>query len=177
MPSNFLLCRLIRLILPDARIIHCRRDPVDTCLSCYTKLFSGEQDFTYDQTELGRFHRAYQALMAHWRVTLPASHFLEVDYEAVVDDIEGQARRMLDFLGLPWDELVSEIPRDRAPGAHRERQPGPPADLPDLDRPLAEARGPAQAAARGAERLPECAVKGSSRKPPYGPKSSRNRSI
>ena len=50
MPSNFLLCGLIRLILPDARIIHCRRDPVDTCLSCYTKLFAGEQAFTYDQT-------------------------------------------------------------------------------------------------------------------------------
>ena len=67
MPSNFLLAGMIRLVLPDARIIHCRRDPVDTCLSCYTKLFAGEQAFTYDQTELGRFHRAYQTLMAHWR--------------------------------------------------------------------------------------------------------------
>jgi tetratricopeptide (TPR) repeat protein len=104
MPSNFQLCGMIRLILPDARIIHCRRDPVDTCLSCYTKLFAGEQAFTYDQTELGRFHRAYQKLMAHWRATLPASHFLEVDYEAVVEDIETQVRRMLDFLSLPWDE-------------------------------------------------------------------------
>ena len=106
MPSNFLLAGFIRLILPDARIIHCRRDPVDTCLSCYTKLFAGEQAFAYDQTELGRFHRAYQGLMAHWRATLPASHFLEVDYEAMVDDLEAQARRMLDFLGLPWDERV-----------------------------------------------------------------------
>ena len=101
MPSNFQLCGMIRLILPDARIIHCRRDPVDTCLSCYTKLFAGEQAFT---TELGRFHRAYQKLMAHWRATLPASHFLEVDYEAVVEGIETQTRRMLAFLSLPWDE-------------------------------------------------------------------------
>jgi tetratricopeptide (TPR) repeat protein len=106
MPSNFLYAGFIRRILPDARIIHCRRDPVDTCLSCYTKLFAGEQPFSYDQTELGRFHRAYQALMAHWRATLPSSHFLEVDYEAVVDDVEAEARRMLDFLGLPWDEKV-----------------------------------------------------------------------
>ncbi len=52
MPSNFLYCGLVRLILPDARIVHCRRDPVDTCLSCYTKLFAGEQSFTYDQAEL-----------------------------------------------------------------------------------------------------------------------------
>lgn len=104
MPSNFQLCGMVRLILPDAHIIHCRRDPVDTCLSCYTKLFADEQNPTYDQTELGRFHRAYQKLMAHWRATLPASHFLEVDYEAVVEDIETQTRRMLDFLSLPWDE-------------------------------------------------------------------------
>ena len=115
MPSNFLLCGLIRLVLPDARIIHSRRDRVDTCLSCYTKLFSGEQAFTYDQTELGRFHRSYQALMAHWRITLPASHVLEVDYEEVVDDTERQARRMLDFLGLPWDERVLKFHETERP--------------------------------------------------------------
>jgi tetratricopeptide (TPR) repeat protein len=106
MPSNFLLAGLIRLILPDARIIHCRRDPADTCLSCYTKLFAGEQAFSYDPTELGRFCRTYQGLMAHWRATLPASYFLEVDYEAVVEDVEREARRVLDFLGLPWNEKV-----------------------------------------------------------------------
>jgi tetratricopeptide (TPR) repeat protein len=115
MPSNFLLCGLIRLILPDAKIIHSRRDPVDTCLSCYTKLFAGEQPFTYDQTELGRFHRSYQALTAHWRNVLPDSHFLEVDYESVVDDTEGQARRMLDFLGLPWDERVLKFHETQRP--------------------------------------------------------------
>lgn len=104
MPSNFLYCGLARLALPQARIVHCRRDPADTCLSCYTKLFVGEQAFAYDQRELGRYHRAYQALMAHWRAVLPASHFLEVDYEAMVADLEGQTRRLLDFLGLAWDE-------------------------------------------------------------------------
>jgi tetratricopeptide (TPR) repeat protein len=103
MPINFVYAGLIRLILPDAHIIHCRRDPVDTCLSCYSKLFTAEQAFSYDQAELGGFHLMYQELTAHWGRTLPASHFIDVDYEAVVEDLEGQARRMLDFLGLPWD--------------------------------------------------------------------------
>jgi tetratricopeptide (TPR) repeat protein len=115
MPSNFQLCGLIRLVLPEAKIIHSRRDPVDTCLSCYTKLFAGEQAFTYDQTELGRFHRSYSALMAHWRSVLPASHFLEVDYEQVVDDLTGEARRMLDFLKLPWDERVLKFHETERP--------------------------------------------------------------
>ena len=106
MPSNFLLCGVIRIALPGAKIIHSRRDAADTCLSCYTKLFAGEQAFSYDQSELGRFHRSYQALMAHWRETLPPSRFLEVDYEWVVGDTEREARRLLDFLGLPWDDRV-----------------------------------------------------------------------
>lgn len=104
MPANFLHAGLIRLILPNARIVHCRRDPVDTCLSCYTKLFTAEQLFAYDLTELGRFHRDYQALMAHWRKVLPKDRFIEVDYEAVVGDVEGQARRLIDFLGLAWND-------------------------------------------------------------------------
>jgi len=115
MPANFLYAGLIRQMLPGARIIHCRRDPVDTCLSCYSNLFAGEQAFTYDQVELGRFHRDYQELMAHWRAILPETHFLEVDYEAVVDDLEGQARRMLAFLGLPWDPACLEFHRTARP--------------------------------------------------------------
>lgn len=104
MPANFLHAGLIRLILPQARIVHCRRDPADTCLSCYSKLFTAEQAFTYDLTELGRFHRAYQELMAHWRKILPAETFIEVDYEAVVADAEGETRKLLDRLGLTFDE-------------------------------------------------------------------------
>jgi tetratricopeptide (TPR) repeat protein len=115
MPSNFLYCGFIRLVLPEARIIHCRRDPVDTCFSCYTQLFAGEQAFAYDQRELGQYHRSYQALMAHWRATLPASHFLEVDYEAMVEDVAGQTRRILDFLGLPWDEACLRFHETQRP--------------------------------------------------------------
>jgi len=104
LPANFLHIGLIRLILPNARIVHCRRDPVDTCLSCYTKLFSAEQVFAYNLTELGRFHRSYQEQVAHWRKVVPSDRFIDVDYEAVVDDLEGQARRLVEFLGLPWNE-------------------------------------------------------------------------
>ncbi len=103
MPINFAYAGLIRLILPNAHIIHSRRDPVDTCLSCYSKLFTAEQSFTYDLTELGTFHRDYQKLTAYWGEVLPKDFFLDVDYEAMVEDLEGQARRMLDFIGLPWD--------------------------------------------------------------------------
>jgi tetratricopeptide (TPR) repeat protein len=104
MPANFLYAGLIHLALPGARIIHCRRDPVDTCFSCYSKLFAAQQMFAYDLTELGTFHRAYQALMAHWREVLPPDRFIEVDYEAVVEDLEREAKRLVDFLGLDWDE-------------------------------------------------------------------------
>ncbi len=104
MPVNFLYAGLIHALFPNARIIHCRRDPVDTCLSCYTKNFSGEQTFTYDLAELGRFYRGYERLTAYWASVLPTDRWTEVDYEAVVDDLEGEARRLVGFCGLEWDE-------------------------------------------------------------------------
>jgi hypothetical protein len=113
MPANFLYAGLIHLMLPEARIIHCRRDPIDTCLSCYSKLFSAEQSFSYDQAELGRFYRDYQTLMAHWRALLPADRFIEVDYEQVVEDPEGETRRLLAFIGLPWDEACLHFHENR----------------------------------------------------------------
>jgi tetratricopeptide (TPR) repeat protein len=115
MPANFLKAGLIHLMLPDARIVHCRRDPVDTCLSCYTKLFSGEQMFAYDLRELGLFHRAYQTLMTHWRKVLPQDRFIEVDYEAVVENLEGEARRLVAFLGLPWDDACLDFHKTERP--------------------------------------------------------------
>ncbi len=104
MPNNFLHAGLIHVALPGARIIHCRRDPVDTCLSCYSKLFSTGQEFSYDLVELGDYYRGYAALMAHWRSVLPAERFIEMDYEAVVDDLEGEARRLVAFCGVAWDD-------------------------------------------------------------------------
>jgi len=102
MPTNFLFAGLIARALPNARIIHARRDPVDTCLSCLSKIFSGDLPFTYDPGELGRYYRAYDALMQHWREALPPGTMIEVDYEHLVDDLENQARRLIAHCGLEW---------------------------------------------------------------------------
>jgi tetratricopeptide (TPR) repeat protein len=104
MPPNFLHVGLVHLALPNARIIHARRDPLDTCWSCFARLFGGEQQFSYDLGELGRCYRRYEMLMAHWRAVLPPGAMLEVDYEQVIEDLEGQARRILAYCGLEWDD-------------------------------------------------------------------------
>jgi hypothetical protein len=87
----------------EARMIHTVRDPVDTCLSCFSKLFVAKQNHTYDLGELGGYFRHYQQLMAHWHRVLPASRILDVRYEDVVTDLEGQARRLIAHCGLDWD--------------------------------------------------------------------------
>lgn len=115
MPSNFLFLGLIHLILPNAKIVHLVRDPVDTCLSCFTKLFAGEQSQTYDLAELGRFYRHYHGLMAHWRKVLPPGSFLDVRYEDVVADIEGEARRIVEYCRLPWEPSVVDFHRNERP--------------------------------------------------------------
>ncbi len=104
LPENFLRVGLIRRMLPNAKIIHTVRDPMDTCVSCYSKLFTTGQYFSYDMAELGRYYRLYGELMSHWKSVLPAESMLDVVYEDVVDDLEGQARRMIDYCGLPWDD-------------------------------------------------------------------------
>jgi hypothetical protein len=104
MPSNYYFAGLVHLALPNAKIIHIMRDPVDTCVSCFSKLFSAEQNHTYDLAELGRYYRRYEQLMAHWRRVLPEGRMLDVRYEDVVADLEGQARRIIAYCGLPWDD-------------------------------------------------------------------------
>ena len=106
LPANFRHVALLHLALPRARIIHCMRDPVETCFSCYTTLFTGRQDFAFDLAEAGRYYRAYLALVDHWRAILPPGTMLDVRYEHVVADLEGSARRMLAFCDLPWDDAV-----------------------------------------------------------------------
>jgi tetratricopeptide (TPR) repeat protein len=103
MPSNFMFAGFIHLALPNARMIHTIRDPIDTCLSCFSKLFTGKQNHTYDLAELGRYYRRYRTLMMHWRDVLPAGRILDVRYEDVVADLEGQARRIVAHCGLDWD--------------------------------------------------------------------------
>lgn len=105
MLANFQHAGLIHLALPKARLIHSRRDPLDTCLSCFCTLFDKDNlPFAYDLAELGRHYSAYQRLMAHWRAALPAGILLEVDYEELVADLEGQARRIVAHCGLPWND-------------------------------------------------------------------------
>jgi tetratricopeptide (TPR) repeat protein len=104
MPSNYYFAGLIHLALPNAKIVHSMRDPVDTCISCFSKLFSAEQNHTYDLAELGRYYKRYEHLMAHWRNVLPKDRMLDVQYEEVVGDLEAQARRIIAYCGLPWDD-------------------------------------------------------------------------
>lgn len=103
LPGNFLHLGLIKLALPNAHIIHISRDPVDTCLSCFSKLFRRGQEFSYLLPELGRYYKWYTEMMRHWRTVLPAGSVLEVRYEDLVADLEGQARRLLEHCGLAWD--------------------------------------------------------------------------
>jgi tetratricopeptide (TPR) repeat protein len=104
MPLNFRFVGLIHLALPNARIIHMRRDPADTCLSCFFHQFDGDLNWAYDLAEVGRYFRAYERIMAHWRAALPEGVMLEMRYEDLVADLEGQARRMLAHCGLEWEE-------------------------------------------------------------------------
>lgn len=115
MPANYLALGLIPVILPRARIIHVKRNPVDTCLSCFTRLFNQRQDATYDLAELGRHYADYARLMNHWRSVLPSDAFLEVQYEDIVADVEGQARRLIDWVGLEWNDACLAFHQTRRP--------------------------------------------------------------
>lgn len=104
MPSNFLWLGLIHLLFPHAGIIHARRNPVDTCLSVYFQNLSPAHSYGTDLDDLAFYYREYDRLMRHWRKVLPADRFLEVSYEALVDNQAAWSRRMIEFLGLEWDE-------------------------------------------------------------------------
>jgi tetratricopeptide (TPR) repeat protein len=103
LPNNFVHVGFISLVLPNARIIDARRHPLDSCLGSYKQLFARGQPFTYDLFELGEFYMQYVRLMEHWHAVLPGK-VLEVHYEDVVADLEGQVRRLLDYCGLPWSD-------------------------------------------------------------------------
>jgi hypothetical protein len=103
MPSNYYFVGLIHLALPNAKIIHAIRNPIDTCTSCFSKLSTAEQNHTYDLAELGRYYKRNERLMEHWRQVLPAQSLLDVRYEDVIGDLEGQARRIIAYCELPWD--------------------------------------------------------------------------
>lgn len=123
LPGNFLHVGLIHLALPNARIIHVRRDPMDTCFSCYSKLFLNGLNYSYDLSELGRYYRMNDALMAHWNAVLPAGAMLNVQYEALVGDFANEARRIVGYCGLEWSErFLSFHQNDRPVRTHSQAQ-------------------------------------------------------
>ena len=111
---NFLHLGLISSLFPGARIIHCSRDPMDTCLSCFLTQFNYPHPFKRNLTHLGHFYRQYEKLMAHWRtvIDLPMLH---VSYEQLVASPETESRRMVEFLELPWDDHCLKFHESKRP--------------------------------------------------------------
>lgn len=103
MPNNFRHLGLIHMILPNARIIDARRDPMACCFSGFKQLFAEGQEFSYSLEDIGRYYRGYVDLMAHWDRVFPGK-VLKVNYEDVVSDLETQVRRLLDFCELPFED-------------------------------------------------------------------------
>jgi tetratricopeptide (TPR) repeat protein len=108
MPNNFRHLGLIRLMLPNAKIIDARREPLDCCISNLKQLFAKGQEFTYSVDDIARYYRTYLELMRHWDHVLPG-WILRVQHEEVVDDLESQVRRMLEFCGLPFEPACIEF--------------------------------------------------------------------
>lgn len=113
-PLNFRHLGLILLLFPKARIVHCRRDPLDTCLSCFFQNFAAGQDYSFDLKELGRFYKDYRRMMSAWSEALPAPVF-ELGYEDLVADLEGVGRALLSFCGLDWHPDCARFFETRRP--------------------------------------------------------------
>jgi hypothetical protein len=103
MPENFLLIGIIRLLLPNAKIIHSVRSPEDTCLSIFRAKFTGEHNYAYDLTELGQYYRLYSEMMSHWHGLFPG-YIYDMHYEKLIENQEEESRKLLEFCGLPWSE-------------------------------------------------------------------------
>lgn len=103
MPHNFQSIGMIALLFPNAKIIHCTRDPIDNCISCFFNTFNERHGYNTDLRTLGLYYREYARLMRHWYALLPG-RIHECRYEAMIADQEAESRRLIDFLGLPWDE-------------------------------------------------------------------------
>ena len=126
MPNNFRHIGLIKLILPNAKVIDARRDPMACCFSGFKQLFAEGQEFTYDLSDVGQYYRDYVELMDHWDQVLPG-FVLRVRHEDVVGDLETQVRRMLDFCSLPFEDACLEFHKTersvRTPSSEQVRQP------------------------------------------------------
>jgi tetratricopeptide (TPR) repeat protein len=109
MPGNYQMVGLIHLILPNAKIIHVNRSPIDTCVSCFSRLFRTNQYQSYDLKEQGLFYLTYHKVMEYWRSLLPAGSFYDLQYEELVKDTEAESRKLIDFCGLEWDDACLEF--------------------------------------------------------------------
>ena len=109
MPGNFLYAGLIHAALPRARIIHMQRHPFDTCLSIYFQNFYNIGPYANDLDDLAHYYAQYLRITDHWRESLPKASLLEVPYESLVTDPESWSRRMVEFVGLPWDPRCLEF--------------------------------------------------------------------
>jgi len=114
MPQNFLFLGLIAIMFPNASVVHCRRNPLDTCLSCYFQRFRMRQEYSFDLAHLGNYYRYYQDLMDHWRETLPIRIF-DISYEDIVSDPEPQCRALLEYCGLNWDDRCLSFHKTQRP--------------------------------------------------------------
>ncbi len=112
LPNNFAHIGLIHLILPNARIVDARRHAMATCFSAFKQLFAAGQEFTYSLEDIGRYYRDYADLVAHWNRVLPG-RVLRVDYENVIDDLETEVRRLLDYCGLPFEPACLSYHQNR----------------------------------------------------------------
>jgi tetratricopeptide (TPR) repeat protein len=113
--TNYFFVGLIHLLYPKAKFIHTARDPVDTCLSGFTKLFKDDMPHSYNLTELGRYYRKYRELMAHWDKVLPKGTIHTVVYEDVIADTEKEAKALIAFLGLDWNDKCLEFHKSDRP--------------------------------------------------------------
>jgi hypothetical protein len=115
--QNYLYCGLINAALPRAKIIWVRRHPMDACWAIYKAHFLGMFPFSYQQIELADYYLAFRRLARHWSATLPSDAFLEVSYEDTVSDQSAASRRIIAFVGLPWDDGVLRFHESPAPSA------------------------------------------------------------
>lgn len=115
LPGNFLLIGFIKLVLPNAKVIHCRRDPGDTGMSMFRTPFAGQNlPYSYDLGEIGHYYRLYREIMEHWESVLPG-FVTPIQYETLVSDQEGETRRLLAACGLDWDERCLDFTKAQRP--------------------------------------------------------------
>ncbi|WP_338401480.1 sulfotransferase [Neptunicella marina] len=126
MPNNFMHIGLIKLILPNAKVIDARREPMACCFSGFKQLFGEGQDFSYSLHDIGRYYQSYLRMMEHWNKVLPG-FVLKVQHEDVLDDLQGQVKRMLDFCGLPFEQSCVDFHKTKrqikTPSSEQVRQP------------------------------------------------------